>query len=194
MDLQIKIVAISFMISIVVSFIILPILKKLKIGQIEREYGPRSHLIKQGTPTMGGIVIAITLALGTALLYNTSKEILPLTLIILGFGLVGFVDDFKKLILKDTEGLKPAYKIVGLLLVSVVYALYTIKTGIGTGTIIPILKLEIVLPTLIYIPFAILVMLAGTNAVNLTDGIDGLRGIYINDNNCLPFSNCSKIW
>ena len=194
MDLQIKIVAISFVISIIVSFIILPILKKLKIGQIEREYGPRSHLIKQGTPTMGGIVIAITLAIGTALLYNTNKEILPLTLIILGFGLVGFVDDFKKLILKDTEGLKPAYKIVGLLLVSVVYALYTIKTGVGTGTIIPIIKTEIILPTLIYIPFAILVMLAGTNAVNLTDGIDGLRSIYINDNNCLPFSNCSKIW
>lgn len=194
MDLQIKIVAISFMISIIVSFIILPILKKLKIGQIEREYGPRSHLIKQGTPTMGGIVIAITLAIGTALLYNTTKEILPLTLIILGFGLVGFVDDFKKLILKDTEGLKPTYKIVGLLIVSVIYALYTIKTGIGTGTIIPILKLEIVLPTLIYIPFAILVMLAGTNAVNLTDGIDGLRGIYINDNNCVSFSNCNKIW
>ena len=191
MNLQIKIVAISFMISIMVSLIVLPILKKLKIGQIEREYGPRSHLIKQGTPTMGGIVIAITLIIEVALLCTTHKEILPLAIIILGFGLVGLVDDFKKLILKDTEGLKPAYKIVGLLLVSVVYALYIIKSGIGTGTIIPGLKLEIVLPTLIYIPFAIVVMLAGTNAVNLTDGIDGLRSIYIYDNNSMPLSNCS---
>lgn len=61
---------------------------------------------------MGGIVIMITLAIGAIFLYNSNKELLPLTLIIIGFGIVGFVDDFKKLILKDTEGLKPAYKIV----------------------------------------------------------------------------------
>ena len=61
---------------------------------------------------MGGIVIMITLMIGAMFLYNSNKEILPLALIIIGFGIVGFVDDFKKLILKDTEGLKPAYKIV----------------------------------------------------------------------------------
>lgn len=61
---------------------------------------------------MGGIVIAITLIIGTIILYNTNKELLPLTLIVIGFGVVGFVDDFKKLILRDTEGLKPAYKIL----------------------------------------------------------------------------------
>lgn len=112
MNLQIKLVLISFAISIMTAFIVLPILKKLKVGQIEREYGPRSHLVKQGTPTMGGIIIAITLLLGAAILYSTNKRIIPLVMIMLGFGLVGFVDDFKKLILRDTEGLKPLYKII----------------------------------------------------------------------------------
>lgn len=112
MDLQIKIVLISFMLSIMTAFIVLPILKKLKVGQIEREYGPRSHLVKQGTPTMGGIIIGITLILGAMLLYSSNKEMIPLAAVCIGFGVVGFVDDFKKLILKDTEGLKPAYKIV----------------------------------------------------------------------------------
>lgn len=112
MSLQVKIVLISFMISILSALIVLPILKRLKVGQIERECGPRTHLVKQGTPTMGGIVIAITLIIATLILYNSNKEILPLVLATIGFGVVGFVDDFKKLILKDTEGLKPAYKIV----------------------------------------------------------------------------------
>lgn len=72
------------------------------------------------------------------------------------------------------------------------YALYLIQSGIGTKTLIPGLKLEIILPVLIYIPFAIFVMLAGTNAINLTDGIDGLRSFYINDNNCMSFSHGNK--
>ncbi len=112
MESQIKIVIMSFISSIVVALIALPILKKLKVGQVEREYGPRSHLIKQGTPTMGGIIIAITLLILTLFFYNKCKEILSLTLVIIGFGIVGFVDDFKKLVLKDTEGLKPTYKIL----------------------------------------------------------------------------------
>ncbi len=112
MNLQIKIVLISFIVSIMTAFVVLPILKRLKVGQIEREYGPRSHLVKQGTPTMGGIIIALTLCIMVLILYSSNKELLPLCLIIIGFGIVGFVDDFKKLILKDTEGLKPTYKIL----------------------------------------------------------------------------------
>lgn len=112
MDSQIKVVLISFIISIMVSLVVLPILKKLKVGQIEREYGPRSHLIKQGTPTMGGIIIAITLIISSVIAYKVDTKMLPLIIVILGFGIVGFVDDFKKLVLKDTEGLKPAYKIL----------------------------------------------------------------------------------
>lgn len=81
---------------------------------------------------MGGIVIAITLIIGTMILYSSHKELLPLTLTLVGFGFVGFVDDFKKLVFRDTEGLKPAYKIIGLLIISVMYSLYLIKLGIGT--------------------------------------------------------------
>lgn len=112
MNQQIKIVLISFIISIMTALIVLPILKKLKVGQIERECGPRSHLSKQGTPTMGGIVIAITLMIGASLLYISNPKMLPLVLITIGFGIIGFVDDFRKLILRDTEGLKPAYKML----------------------------------------------------------------------------------
>jgi len=112
MDSQIKVVLISFIISIIVSLFVLPILKKFKVGQIEREYGPRSHLIKQGTPTMGGIIIVITLIISAFIVYNINMKMLPLIVVIIGFGIVGFVDDFKKLVLKDTEGLKPAYKIL----------------------------------------------------------------------------------
>jgi len=101
MNLQIKIVLISFIVSIMTAFVVLPILKRLKVGQIEREYGPRSHLVKQGTPTMGGIIIALTLCIMLLILYSSNKELLPLCMIIIGFGIVGFVDDFKKLILKE---------------------------------------------------------------------------------------------
>ena len=96
-------------------------------------------------------------------------------LISIGFGLIGFIDDYKKLVLKNTKGLKPSSKMLGLLIISVLYTLYLLKyANIGTATIIPFIKKEFVLPVLAYIPFAIFVMLGTTNAVNLTDGIDGL--------------------
>ncbi len=174
MESALKIVLINFIISIMVALIILPILKRLKVGQIEREYGPRSHLIKQGTPTMGGIIIAITLIISICILCSNMKILIPLGIIIIGFGVVGFIDDFKKLIFRDTEGLKPAYKMLGLLAISVIFALFLIKAGNGTEILIPGIKTIIKIPIILYIPFIIFVMLAATNAVNLTDGIDGL--------------------
>ena len=93
----------------------------------------------------------------------------------IGFGVIGFIDDFKKLILKNTKGLKPSLKMLGLLLISVIFVLYIEKgLNLGTETYIPILNQFITIPIYAYIPFAILVILATTNAVNLTDGIDGL--------------------
>ena len=104
---------------------------------------------------------------------ETAKNILPLLFISIGFGIIGFVDDYRKLILRNTEGLKPAYKMLGLILISVSYTLYLTKgINIGTKTFIPFVKNYVTLPMSIYIPFAIFVMLATTNAVNLTDGID----------------------
>ena len=100
---------------------------------------------------------------------------LPILFITFGFGIIGFIDDFRKLVLKNTEGLKPIYKMLGLLFISVIYVLYLEKfIGLGTDILIPIINIRILLPIWIYIPFAIFVILATTNAINLTDGIDGL--------------------
>ena len=175
---------IAFIISIIMGFIIIPILKKRKVGQIERDDGPQSHLKKQGTPTMGGIIIIITMTLvviGTYIYLSMNGEtdlahkLLPILLLTIGFGLIGFIDDFKKLVLKNTEGLKPSYKMIGLLIISVAYVVYLVYgLNIETQTYIPIIKTYIDMPTFVYIPFAILVILGATNAVNLTDGIDGL--------------------
>lgn len=184
MDFEIKILLISFVISVICGLIILPILKKLKVGQIERDDGPASHLKKQGTPTMGGTIIIMAMIItiiGSCIFFfikgnqELGKKLLPMLLISIGFGIIGFIDDFKKLVLKNTEGLKPSYKMIGILIVSVVYVLFLQKgLNLGTETYIPILKTYISIPVFVYIPLAILVIIATTNAINLTDGIDGL--------------------
>ena len=184
MNFQIEILLISFFITIVLALMIIPILKKFKVGQIERDDGPQSHLTKQGTPTMGGIIMMISMILGVSGAYiyyklqgmvDVANNLIPMLFLTMGFGIVGFIDDFKKLVLKNTKGLKPSYKMFGLLLISVAYVLFLIKgVNIGTDTYIPIIKQYINMPIYVYIPFAILVILATTNAINLTDGIDGL--------------------
>lgn len=183
MYFQTRILFVSFIATVILAIFIIPILRKLKIGQIERDDGPESHLGKKGTPTMGGIIIALGIIIGTIGGYiyywatdpEIGNKLLPLLLISIGFGVIGFIDDYKKLVLKNTKGLKPSSKMLGLLIISVLFTLYLLKgTELGTATIIPFTKQKIMIPVLIYIPFAIFVMLATTNAVNLTDGIDGL--------------------
>lgn len=183
MEFQTKILLISFMITMILGIIIVPILKRLKVGQIEREDGPESHLKKQGTPTMGGIIIMLGITVMTIFTYiyyidkdvELAKKLLPILSLTIGFGIIGFIDDFKKLVLKNTKGLKPSLKMLGLLVISVIYVMYLIKgLNLGTDTFIPILKTYINIPIYAYIPFAIFVILGTTNAVNLTDGIDGL--------------------
>ena len=183
MNFQLKVLLLAFCVSIIFGIVIIPILKKCKIGQIEREDGPQSHLKKQGTPTMGGIIIALAMLACSGFLFykyrltepDTANSMIPLVFVTLGFGFVGFVDDFKKLVLKNTDGLKPLYKMFGLLIIAVVYTFYLLKfTNIGTDTYIPIFRHYLSMPKWVYIPFAIFVLLGTTNAVNLTDGIDGL--------------------
>ena len=105
MNFETEILIISFVIAIILGLIIIPILKKLKVGQIERDDGPKSHLKKQGTPTMGGIIIMITMILsvtGTYVFFSLTgkidiaNKILPMLILTLGFGVIGFIDDFKK--------------------------------------------------------------------------------------------------
>ena len=187
MEFQTKIVLVSFAISIVIALIVIPILKKLKVGQIERREGPQSHLKKQGTPTMGGIIMILAiLSVGIFMIWNYTKtnnqeemklgqNLIPMIAVTVGFGIIGLIDDLKKLIGKNTDGLKPAYKMLGLLIVAVGFTLYlTNILNIGTDIHIPFLKTYLSLPIWIYVPFAVIVLLATTNAINLTDGIDGL--------------------
>ena len=172
------------MVSVIGGLIIIPILRKLKVGQIERNEGPESHLKKQGTPTMGGIIMIIAMIIAVTGTYiylhatgngKIGNKLLPLLLISIGYGMIGFIDDFKKLVLKNTDGLKPSYKMFGLLIIAVIYVLFLVQgLKIGTETYIPFLKQYIEMPMFVYIPFAIVVILATTNAINLTDGIDGL--------------------
>lgn len=185
MEFQVKVLFLSFALTVVFSFIIIPILRKLKVGQMERDDGPQSHLKKQGTPTMGGIIIILSMIIicvGLFIYYTKgrpepeiAKNIIPLLIASVGFGIIGFIDDFKKLVLKNPKGISPTAKMIGLLIVAVAYTLYlTNILKLGTDIVIPFVKTSITLPIWIYIPFAIAVMLATTNAINLTDGIDGL--------------------
>ena len=187
MTYPIKILMLAFAVAFVISIIVIPILRRKKIGQHERDDGPKSHLKKQGTPTMGGIVMIITILIMGGIEYFkysksidageqlVAKKLIPLILVAVGFGIVGFIDDFKKLILNNTEGLKPKYKMLGLLVIATIFTVYLTKVmNIGTDMIIPFVKTSVTLPIWLYIPFTILVMLATTNAINLTDGIDGL--------------------
>lgn len=183
MTVQIVYLILSFVLTAILGKIIIPILKKLKIGQSERLEGPRAHLKKQGTPTMGGIMMIISIIVFTIIycILNPNKEsimpILAIALASLGFGIVGFVDDYKKVVLKNTDGLNPKLKMFGLLIISVIYTMFLVKyAGIGTEIIIPIINYNLTLPIWLYIPFIIFVMLGSTNAVNLTDGVDGLAG------------------
>lgn len=184
MKLQIIYLILAFLISAVLEKILIPFLKKLKVGQSERYDGPRSHLRKQGTPTMGGLVMMIVLAIfliAFCILNRNNFELIKIVLAVgltsLGFGLVGFIDDFKKVVLKNTEGLNPKLKMFGLLIIATAYTVFLVNfTDIGTQIKIPFTDILINLPIYIYIPFTIFVMLGSTNAVNLTDGVDGLNG------------------
>ena len=182
-EFQIKILLLAFFTTVVLSFIVIPILRKLKVGQNERDDGPKTHIKKQGTPTMGGIIMMISIIICTigGYIYYKEKEIaiaqnlIPLALVTIGFGLIGFTDDFKKLRKKDTKGLSPALKMLGLLIIASLYTFYIVQiVGTGTDIIIPFVSEPVTLPVAIYIPLVVLVMLGTTNAVNLTDGIDGL--------------------
>ena len=128
MNFQMTILLVSFIITVMLAIIIVPILKRIKVGQIEREDGPKSHLKKQGTPTMGGIIFIIGIAICTIFSYfhfksignyEMANKLIPMMCLTVGFGVIGFIDDFKKLVLKNTEGLKPAYKMMGLFIISI---------------------------------------------------------------------------
>jgi len=165
----------GFVFSIILGPIVIPILHKLKFGQNIRKEGPKSHQKKSGTPTMGGLIFFMSVA--TTILIMGHK-LMDKEMIILysffAFGFIGFLDDILKIIHKDNLGLKAAQKMILLILFSLALAWYGYKY-IGTDILIPFankgLRLDL---DILYIPFIVIFYAAVTNAVNLTDGIDGL--------------------
>lgn len=175
MNTQMLILLISFALTIILGLLIVPKLRKLKIGQIVREDGPKSHLTKNGTPVMGGIIMILVTFI-ILLIKSFTYHILILPMIaVVGFGLVGFIDDYKKLVKKNTEGLSPKLKMLGLFIVSCIFIFFYLKVyNLGTDIIIPIYNQPIILSLGAFIIFTMFILLGTSNALNLTDGLDGL--------------------
>lgn len=169
-------VIISFLISVVFCPILIPFLRKLKFGQTEREEGPQSHLKKNGTPTMGGLVILASILLTSLIYIGRFTEILPVLFMTLGFGLIGFLDDYIKVVKKRSLGLTPLQKMALQFIVTGVFIYYYFKiAGLDTSIKIPFVSGDgFVMPTWLFIIFVFIVVLGTVNGVNFTDGLDGL--------------------
>ncbi|WP_427338495.1 phospho-N-acetylmuramoyl-pentapeptide-transferase [Caloranaerobacter sp. DY30410] len=170
----IKVIIISFVITLILGPILIPILKRLKVGQNVRGEGPKTHLKKQGTPTMGGIIMLIALVITTLSSGLINRDMIVLLVATLSFGLIGFIDDFIKVVLKRSLGLRAYQKLIGQILFAVILAIYQSNTSIlGTKVLIPFLDKTLDLG-MFYVPFIAFVVVGTVNSVNLTDGLDGL--------------------
>ncbi len=167
----------SFLIMMAAGPVFLPVLQRLKFGQTERSYGPASHLKKQGTLTMGGLIMLVALV-PSALLFSPAGDrlhlMLAMLLFVLGFTAIGFLDDYIKVALHRNLGLKPWQKIVLQFGLALGLAFYCyLHEDIGSKIIVPFVNVEWDLG-LWYIPFSMFVTIAVVNSANLTDGVDGL--------------------
>ncbi|NLB51685.1 MAG: phospho-N-acetylmuramoyl-pentapeptide-transferase [Syntrophomonadaceae bacterium] len=167
-------VVIAAIICIVLGPFMIPYLTRLKIGQNIREDGPQRHLAKAGTPTMGGILIITAVMVTVFIMAGSSEKALAAVLVMLAFGGIGFWDDYIKVVLKRSLGLRAREKIGLQLLAGLLFGLLLIYYfHRGTGILIPFSGMELDLGKW-YIPFLIIVLIATANSVNLTDGLDGL--------------------
>ncbi len=170
---------ISFLIALAAGKFLIPLLHRLKFGQTVREEGPQSHKIKTGTPTMGGFIFLLPVLILGILYSFQDIRILSLILVTFGFAFIGFLDDYIKVVKKNNKGLSPSQKMIGLLIVSGAFTWYAVSYTPGAQSlIVPFLGIDapVVLPLIIAIPFCLFVLVSFTNAVNLTDGLDGLAG------------------
>ena len=171
---------VAFGVAAIAGQILIPVLRRLKAGQSIKTDGPTWHMSKQGTPTMGGLMFI--LAIGIALLVAGGGELaagnrnhLYVFLLALVFGVIGFVDDFQKLRHRANEGLTASQKFLLQLVAAVVFVVLLRRDGYLTPNLyIPFFNVEIVLPWIVYMVFAAFVMVGTVNAVNITDGVDGL--------------------
>ena len=170
------IAAIGFAVSMLVTARLIPLMKHRQFGQFIREEGPQAHLSKAGTPTMGGIafIVGITVAIVVSMFMKGSMttEKIAILLSMFAFGAIGFIDDYNKVAKKQNEGLTPKQKLILQLVFGAALAVFMMAKA-GTTMLIPFFGKTVDFG-IMYIPFVIFIEVAMANAVNLTDGLDGL--------------------
>lgn len=176
MDYKIVIpVLVSFVLSVILGPVIIPLLRKLKMGQTERQEGVQSHLQKAGTPTMGGVIILASIVLTSLIYIKDYPQVVPILFVTLGFGMIGFLDDYLKVVMKRSDGLYPKQKMALQLLVTGVFACYMVKfTDVSLTWLIPFSDGNYFDWGIFTIPLLFLVVIGTVNGVNFTDGLDGL--------------------
>ncbi|HZJ57380.1 MAG TPA: phospho-N-acetylmuramoyl-pentapeptide-transferase [Clostridia bacterium] len=173
MDKIIYSVIISFIFTLALGVAIIPMLRRLRLGQSIRDDGPKSHFSKAGTPTMGGIMFIIPIVIVSLALSARSLDyVIAAVLSLLGFGIIGFADDFIMVYMRRSLGLRAYQKLLGQILIAVLFALYVYRS-IGSSVYIPFTDIEWNLGYF-YIPIIAFIMVGTVNSVNLTDGLDGL--------------------
>lgn len=168
-------ILISFSISAALGPVVIPLLRRLKFGQTERDDGPKSHLKKTGTPTMGGLMILAGVILTSLIYVKDYPRIVPVLFVTAGFGIIGFLDDYIKIMLHRSEGLTPPQKMLGQFLVTgiFVFYLYNLKGG-DMAMLIPFWPGHYLHLGWLAVPVAFLAIIGTVNGANFTDGLDGL--------------------
>lgn len=167
-------IIVAFAISVSLCPIVIPFLHKLKFGQYIRKEGPKKHQKKSGTPTMGGLIILASVVITSLIYVKEYKEILPILFMTLSFGLIGFLDDYVKVVMKRNLGLTAFQKLVLEIIVTIIFIAYINSTDMDKNIIIPFANgLEADFKEL-YAPLIFIVVLGTVNGANFTDGLDGL--------------------
>ncbi|MEG0191009.1 MAG: phospho-N-acetylmuramoyl-pentapeptide-transferase, partial [Lachnospiraceae bacterium] len=168
-------VLIAFGLSVLMGPVIIPFLRKLKMGQTEREDGVKSHLKKTGTPTMGGVIILTSIVITSLLYIKDYPKIIPILFVTLGFGLIGFLDDYLKVVLKRSDGLFPMQKMGLQVLLTGIFAYYLVKVAhMPLTLLLPFSGGKYMDLGWIAVPLLFVAVIGTVNGVNFTDGLDGL--------------------
>ena len=168
-------VLISFAISLVLGPVVIPFLRRLKMGQTERELGVQSHLKKNGTPTMGGVIFLIATTVTSLFYIKDYPMIIPVLFLTLGFGLIGFLDDYLKVVLKRSDGLLPWQKMALQIVVTAVFAFYLVNySNVSLTMRIPFWSGHYLNLGWFAVPVLFFAVIGTVNGVNFTDGLDGL--------------------
>jgi phospho-N-acetylmuramoyl-pentapeptide-transferase len=169
-------VIIAFGVCAILCPLLIPFLKRLKFGQYIREEGPQSHQKKSGTPTMGGIVIVLSIAITSLLYIKDYKGIIPILFSTIGFGIIGFMDDYIKVVMKRNLGLRVWQKLIAQILVTAILGYYLVNfTDVGTAMLIPFSGGKYLSTSYLFIPIFFVTVLGTVNGSNFTDGLDGLE-------------------